>query len=195
MQSFLAGTKVNLKGLGVSQIKPDSPYYCWLDDLSLDLYSERSYFPNSESRMERYFESATAGKLVLLGIFDAASDKHLGNITLQDIDWINRRGFIGYLIGDKEFTGKGIASDACLMLLYYAFNKLNLDRVWTTVSVENAASLKVAKKAGLKEEGRLRGHQMRNGSRHDLLAFGALREEWTMERGERARACFAQLPI
>lgn len=195
MQPFLAGKTVNLCGLRESQTQPGTPYYGWLDDLGLDLFSERSYFPNSASRMQSYFASAAAGKLVLLGIFDIASDTHVGNITLQEIDWVNRRGFIGYLIGDQRFAGKGIASEACLMLLYYAFNKLNLDRVWTTVSSENPASLKVSGKAGLKQEGLLRGHQMRNGVRQDLIAVGALREEWMSEKADQARNLFVRLPV
>lgn len=192
---FLVGKRLSLNGLKPSALDAKGGYYHWLDDLSLDLYSERSYFPNSPQRMDEYYALSVQRKLLLLGIFDNASGTHVGNITLQELDWVNRRGFIGYLIGEKSFAGQGIASEACLMVLYYGFNKLNLDRIWTTVSVEHAASLKVAEKAGFKVEGHLRKHQMRNGQRHDLTMVGALREEWMAERGEAARAAYATLPI
>jgi RimJ/RimL family protein N-acetyltransferase len=192
---FLVGKRLSLNALKPSALDVNGGYYRWLDDLSLDLYSERSYFPNSPQRMEEYYTLSVQRKLLLLGIFDKVSGNHVGNITLQELDWVNRRGFIGYLIGEKDFAGRGIASEACLMLLYYGFNKLNLDRIWTTVSVDHAASLKVAEKAGFKVEGRLREHQMRNGRRSDLIIVGALRQEWMTERGDAARDAYATLPV
>jgi RimJ/RimL family protein N-acetyltransferase len=192
---FLRGKRISLNGLKPSALDANGGYYRWLDDLSLDLFSERSYFPNSPQRMQDYYALSVQKKLVLLGIFDRASGSHVGNITLQELDWINRRGFLGYLVGEKAFAGRGIASEACLMMLYYAFNKLNLDRVWTTVSAEHPASRKVAEKAGLRTEGCLRQHQMRNGRRADLLMVGALREEWMAERGDAARDTFEELPV
>ena len=195
MTHFLAGNRISLRGLTPDHLGTDGPYYGWLDDLSLDLFSERSYFPNSPQRMQDYYALSAEKKLILLGIFDNASGRHVGNITLQELDWINRRAFIGYLIGEKDFAGKGIASEACLLMLYYGFNKLNFERIWTTVSAEHAASLKVAEEAGFKTEGRLRQHQLRNGKRFDLLAVGALRDEWMSERGEKAKAAYATLPV
>ncbi len=195
MQRYLKGRRINLHGLTPDDIRPDGPYFAWLDDLSLDLFGERSDFPNNPARMEAYYAAACANdRLVLLGIFDGASGRHIGNITLQQLDWIHRRGFLGYLIGDKEFSGKGVASEACLMMLYYGFNKLNLERVWTTVAVDHEASMRVASKAGLKPEGILRAHQMRAGVRRDMAVVGALRSEWMEEHGATALALFAEPP-
>lgn len=196
MWHYLRGKRISLTGLTPEHLRPDEPYYGWLNDLSLDLYSERSYFPNNPQRMNFYFETANSNtKLILLGIFDNATQRHIGNVTLQELDFINRRAFLGYLIGDKEFTGKGIASEACLMIMYYGFNKLNFERIWTTISAEHVASLKVGEHVGLKVEGRLREHQMRNGKRSDLMVVGALRNEWMIERGDAARGAFAELPV
>jgi RimJ/RimL family protein N-acetyltransferase len=196
MRRFLKGNRISLHGLTDEQLRPEAPYYAWLDDLGLDLFGERSDFPNNSRRMNAYYSAACDnGNLILLGIFDNASDMHIGNITLQQIDWIHRRAFLGYLIGDKEFTGKGIASDASQMILYYGFNKLNLERVWTTVAVNHEASVRVAAKAGLKPEGQLRGHQLRAGKRRDMALFGALRQEWMDEFGAAALALFSEPPV
>lgn len=196
MKRFLVGRRISLHGLTPEELRPEAPYYGWLDDLSLDLFGERSDFPNNPQRMNAYYAAACANdKLILLGIFDNSTDRHIGNITLQQIDWIHRRAFLGYLIGDKEFTGKGIASEAVLMLMYYGFNKLNFERIWTTVAADHVASMRVAEKAGLKPEGRLRGHQLRKGTRRDLMLVGALRDEWMSEYGAQALALFAAPPV
>jgi len=196
MQRYLKGKRIGLHGLSPEHLRNGAPYFSWLDDLSLDLFGERSDFPNSPARMEAYYAKACANDdLVLMGIFDNVTNRHIGNITLQQIDWVQRRGFIGYLIGDKEFTGKGVAPEACLMIMYYGFNKLNLDRIWTTVAADHAASLRVADKAGFVKEGVLRGHQMRNGQRRDMCVFGALRSEWMTSRGAEALALFTEPPV
>lgn len=196
MQQFLAGKNISLHGLTPEHLRADAPYFSWLNDLSLDIFGERSDFPNNQSRMESYYAAACANdSLVLLGIFDNASGRHIGNITLHQIDWVHRRAFLGYLIGDKDFAGKGVASQACLMIMHYGFNKLNMDRIWTHITAEHGASLRVAEKAGLKQEGTLREHQLRNGTRRDVRVVGALRNEWSGTHGAAALDVFAQPPV
>lgn len=196
MQRYLKGKRISLHGLTPADLRPDGPYYSWLDDLSLDLFGERSDFPNNPTRMESYYATACSNdKLILLGIFDNAAGKHIGNITLQQIDWIHRRAYLGYLVGDKQYSGKGIASEAGLMILYYGFNKLNLERIWTTIVAEHEPSLRVADKIGLIKEGILRGHQLRAGRRRDMIVVGAVRDQWMKERGKEALAIFGEAPI
>lgn len=196
MNRYLKSKHISLHGLTPYELRADGPYYSWLDDLSLDVFGERSDFPNTPARMESYYASACANdSLVLLGVFDNATNRHIGNITLQQIDWVQRRAFLGYLIGERDFAGRGIASQACSMIMYYGFNKLNLDRIWTTISADHTASLRVAEKVGLKEEGILRQHQMRNGSRRDVQVVGALREEWMIAHGAAAQSLFSEQPV
>jgi len=182
MKKFLIGKRIYLSGLEPKHLLVTEPYYSWLDDLSLDHFTERSYFPNNPSRMQKYYDASCANSnLILLGIFDNQTDKHIGNITFQDINWINRRAFIAYLLGDKSFAGKGIITEAVIMMMYYGFNKLNFERIYGGVSDLHMASKKICKKTGLKIEGRMRNHLYRNGQFSDALVVGALRDEWMKE--------------
>jgi RimJ/RimL family protein N-acetyltransferase len=195
MQKFILGKRIYLRGLTENEISVESPYYDWLDDLSLDLYTERSYYPNSPERMTAYYRRACRNEdLLLLGIFDVQSDKHIGNITLSDINYFHRRGFIAYMLGDHEFEGTGLITDAVLMLMYYAFNKLNFERIDGGVSNVHPASRRVCEKVGLYVEGTQRRHFLRNGVWHDRLIVGAIREEWMSSFSDAAQACFAQKP-
>jgi len=194
MKQFLVGKRISLHGLRPEDLTVNSPYYGWLEDLSLDQYTERSYFPNSESRMKAYYDVSTKNQsLILLGIFDNDSGKHIGNITFQDINWLNRRAFIAYLLGDDSFSGKGIVTEAVLMMMYYGFNRLNFNRIYGGVTALHAASMKVCEKVGLKEEGRMRQHFFRNGEFSDSLVVGAVRDEWMPEFGGKAKDLF-QIP-
>lgn len=195
MQQFLVSKRISIHGLKSENLTTDSPYYSWLEDLSLDQYTERSYFPNSESRMRAYYEKSTQNQsLILLGIFDNESGKHIGNITFQDINWLNRRAFIAYLLGDNSFAGKGIVTEAVLMMMYYGFNRLNFNRIYGGVTALHGASMKVCEKVGLKEEGRMRQHFYRNGEFSDSLVVGAIRDEWMAEFGQKAKEMFTIPP-
>lgn len=195
MKKFLVGKRISLHGLRSEDLKEGAPYYEWLDDLSLDLYTERSYFPNNPARMADYYNRACQNRdLLLLGIYDNETGKHVGNITLSDINWINRNAYIAYLLGDKTVTGRGYVTDACIMLMYYGFTKLNLERIHGGVSSRHPASQRVCEKVGLIVEGRRRNHLYRNGEFSDDIIVGALRHEWMEEYGKRAREIFETLP-
>ena len=195
MKKYLIGKTISLHGLTAVDVSEDSPYFSWLDDLSLDTFTERSYFPNNAKRMQSYFDrSCENDDLILLGIFDNETDKHIGNITFQEIDWINRRAFIAYMLGDKEFSGKGIITQAVLMMMFYGFQKLNFDRIHGGVSELHVASIRICQKVGLLEEGRMRNHILRNGEASDILVVGSLRDEWLVSHGDKALQLFTVPP-
>ena len=64
------------------------------------------------------------------------------------------------------------------LLLEHAFLTLNLHRVDLQVFDHNQSAIKVYKKIGFIEEGRLRDHHYRNGQYFDTLIMSILREEW-----------------
>ena len=98
------------------------------------------------------------------------------------------------MLGDKEFTGKGIITQAVLMMMFYGFQKLNFDRIHGGVSELHVASIRICEKVGLLEEGRMRKHIIRNGESSDILVVGSLRNEWLASHGEKALQLFAVPP-
>lgn len=100
-------------------------------------------------------------------------EHHIGNVTLQQIDLINRSAEIAWIIGEKKWRGKGIATEVGKMVISHGFKKLNLHRIWAGMRKDNTAMLHVAEKLGMSLEGTLR-HQF---SGHiDGLIMAILRE-------------------
>ena len=64
----------------------------------------------------------------------------------------------------------------------YAFETLNLNRVWLHAFEYNKGGLRAYEKVGFKREGVLRQDCFREGRYWDTIVMGLLREEWLERR-------------
>ena len=111
-----------------------------------------------------------------LAITDA-DDALLGSVILHSVDWRNRRGELGYwLIAGAR--GRGLATRALRLALRWMFEDLGLERAEIATTPDNAASLAVARRLGFAEEGLLRGRDVEDGRRVDVVVLGLLRSGW-----------------
>ena len=77
-----------------------------------------------------------------------ADDVYVGNIYLTDIN--DGKAQYHIFIGDKKYWGKGIAKQASLLILEYAFNVLKLDEVYLRVRKENTSAYNLYLRLGFK---------------------------------------------
>lgn len=176
---FLEGQNIFLSPLSNDDDLED--YVTWINDQKTTLYLVSGKFPTSindlKDQIDRYRNNNMDG--MLLGIFLKKSKKHIGNIKLHQINWINRSGEIGLLIGDKKSRGKGYATEAIALLVSHAFNKLNLRKLYIGTVKGNEASKKVFEKIGFKIEGVLKSAFYLNGAYLDCYRMGLLRRDFT----------------
>ena len=100
-------------------------------------------------------------------------------IGLKDIDWKNGEATGGGMrIARKEIRTRGLATDAWMILMRYAFYELRLNRVNGSALVYNAASIKVCERVGFKREGVKRQAVYKNGEYHDMIYYGCLRSDY-----------------
>jgi RimJ/RimL family protein N-acetyltransferase len=98
----------------------------------------------------------------------------LGSISLHRIDREQNDGEVGYWIAPAA-RGHGLAGQAVEAACRWGFTDLGLHRIQLFHAVENAASARVAEKAGFTREGRLRqSHRYGDGLRHDELLWARL---------------------
>ncbi len=175
---FLEGKDIFLSPLSKEDALGDYAY--WLNDQETTLFMGNGRFPVSIDGLKNYIESYNNSKEgMLLGIFLKKTSRHIGNITLHQIDWRNRFAEIGILIGDKKSHGKGYATEAIRLVVDHAFNKLNLRKLCTGMVKGNEASKRAFEKVGFKVEGTLREHFYLNGQYLDGYRMGLLRSEFT----------------
>jgi RimJ/RimL family protein N-acetyltransferase len=115
---------------------------------------------------------------LVLGIIVRETEQFIGVLGLHQIDPRNRHAQFGITVGDKSAWDKGYGTEATRVILRYAYDTLNLNRVFLHVYEFNPRARHVYEKIGFQCEGRLRQDTFRDGRYWDTEVMGLLREEW-----------------
>ncbi len=111
----------------------------------------------------------------------------IGVESIMKIDWYNRHGELGIFIGDKRYWGLGYGTEAIILLLDYAFNILNLNKIYLRVIEYNVRAIRAYKKIGFRVVGRLRNHRFRWERYWDEFIMDILAEEFKSKYKSRFR--------
>jgi RimJ/RimL family protein N-acetyltransferase len=98
----------------------------------------------------------------------------IGFTPQHDVE--RRSAEIGYWLGES-FWGRGIATEALIVVTEYAFANFDLCRLYAHVFDWNGASARVLEKAGYVLEGRLRKSVTKDGQTIDQLMYALVREK------------------
>lgn len=91
-------------------------------------------------------------------------------------DWEVRSAEIGYGVRADE-RDKGYASEALGAIARWALAEGGVQRAWLPANTDNVASVRVAEKAGFRQEGTLRRYWLEDDGLHDLAVFSLLDDE------------------
>jgi len=157
----------------------EGPWFEWFNDPVVTKYQNKGIFPNTLEKQKAYLASLenSCGD-VIFAIIDKKTDKHIGCVGLHHIEWVHRTAELGIVIGDKDFWGKGYGKLAWNLVTCYAFETLNLHRVYVKIFKDNASSIKAAKASGFKEEGKLRDAYFKNGKYLSAVMMSVLEGEY-----------------
>jgi ribosomal-protein-alanine N-acetyltransferase len=139
--------------------------------------------PNTEEDTKKFIHRAIASqkeqprKTYTLAIILKPESKLIGGCGIYVSNPENREGWIGYCL-NRNFWGKGYATETARTLLKFGFEQLNLHRIFATCDPANIASARVLEKIGMKCEGHIREHKWAKGKWHDSLLYGILDYEW-----------------
>jgi N-acetyltransferase len=112
-------------------------------------------------------------------VFDKRTNSFAGSTRFYDIQLSNKSLQLGYTWYGKDFQGTGLNKNCKYLLLEFAFEKMNIERVEFRADNANKKSIAAMKSIGCKEEGVLRSNGIRpNGQRRDSIVLSILKEEW-----------------
>ena len=168
MSVFLEDERIVLRALTLSDVSDE--YVAWLNDAEVTKGMETGRFPTSKERLTDFVARIIHDQnVVMLAICEKVGGKHIGNIKLDRFDFISGTAELGIMLGDKNYWGRGIAKDACRLLIGYAFKTLGLRKVSLTVYSNNPSAQAVYEALGFSIEGRLKAHVFVQGAYHDKL--------------------------
>ena len=104
------------------------------------------------------------------------NDQFAGIVELMDINFIHRTAEIQIIV-KSDLRGLGLSKSSMLKGLDYAFNILNMHKVYLFVDSENHKALHLYKDIGFIQEGFLRQHYFIEGKYRDSIFMGLLKDE------------------
>jgi RimJ/RimL family protein N-acetyltransferase len=131
----------------------------------------------------------SSDRSTLMLAIETSEGEYIGNMGLHNINWRDRTATTGTLIGEKNYWGKGLGTEAKILLLRHAFHTMNLRKICSQVIEFNGRSKRYSEKCGYKSEGVLRMHTFRRGRYWDLENLAVFAEDFATvweryERGE-----------
>jgi len=137
--------------------------------------------PYSEDQARQWIATHTgqsdAAKGILFGVAARDDVQLIGAAGLRDIDAEHSQAELGFWIGVQSWS-KGYATEAARRVVRYAFEELQLNRVYAHHMVRNPASGRVLEKLGMKREGLLRQRVRKWGVFEDVVLMAILHEDW-----------------
>lgn len=162
-------------------------YAAWFSDPEVTRETRHGAKRFSAEDLASYIRAVRSSDTAVFAIL--LKGRHVGNISLNDIDRNTGSAEISILIGEKDVWGEGAATTAVRLVCGLAFGSQGLSRVWMGTPVSNAGMIRVAEKCGFVREGTLRGAFVKNGNARDIAQFSMLNPQ----RRSGARPRFAVL--
>ncbi len=120
-----------------------------------------------------------AGKEYPFIVFDKQSDSYAGCTRFYDINPDFSTIQLGYTWYGKSFQATGLNRNCKLLMLSFAFEEWNMERVEFRADNRNERSIQAMKNIGCTVEGVLRSNMPTSaGGRRDSIVLSILRNEW-----------------
>lgn len=176
-----------MKNMGASNItlraltKEDAKIsWKWRNEDSMrHFYAGHPFFINIEKEEAWIAKVASSDiPLAAFGVEEIKTNTLIGMVFLKDINLIHRNAEFAIFIGNETVKGKGYATEATLKALDFAFNNLNLNRVFLKVQEDNSSAIKLYQKCNFTQEGVLRKSVFKNGTYLDEVVMSVLKSEY-----------------
>lgn len=173
--TFLIGKKVSLREVRKSDLALFQRFRNSYDDTK----NFRTWYPLTDFDQEKYWTEVVNNhdKHMVFTIIKKDNIyplyRIIGEVRCSNIDWVNRKAEIGIVIG-KEYRCNGYATETLELLMEFAFNRMNLNRLEAQYLQENIASKSLFQKLGFTEEGIIRDAQYYDGVYHSVIVSSML---------------------
>lgn len=103
-----------------------------------------------EAWLKTYVETGKAAQFIIL-----LDGEAVGSVYLRDIDQDKKEAEYGIFIGEESARGKGVGTKSAKLILKYAFEELELEKIFLRVFKDNPGAVRSYEKAGFKKTDRV----------------------------------------
>ncbi len=173
---------IESKRLGLRKLLPADAtpsYVGWLNDVEVQRYTRRRGKRFSLKDVRAFIASAAQSPDWHLAVVMKDGDRHIGNISINNIDARNKSAELSIMIGERSVWGMGYASEAIALATMFAFKTLKLHRLWA--ESPNPAFNAVMGKLHWVSEGLRRDAFRTQRGYLDFECWSVLEREWKSE--------------
>ncbi|MCY7918169.1 UDP-4-amino-4,6-dideoxy-N-acetyl-beta-L-altrosamine N-acetyltransferase [Bacillus vallismortis] len=134
----------------------------------------------TEKQHHQWFKNLNSSKTEHYFIF-TIDQTDTGFVSFKDVDHHNHHCYWGFYIGEAQ-SPKGSGSVMGFLALEWAFQQLEVEKVYGEVLSNNEKSLSYHQSLGFRKEGHFRNHIVRKNKYLDVIRYGLLKEEWIAEK-------------
>ena len=171
--TLLNGINVFLRRMEASDLERT---YHWINNPEL-FVTMGVFGPRSKDAQREWFENISQSQSnIVFAVCRIEDEEHIGNASLFDIDLRNRNAGLTIMLPDNAVRGKGFGKETVRLLCGYAFDYLNLHKVYC--KTDNPIAAKLYERIGFVQEGLFREHAYHYGKYVDKACYGILKKEF-----------------
>lgn len=125
-----------------------------------------------QNNIERYSNLSTYHWTIVL----KCTDMPIGSIALVSTNEYDMCAEVAFCLG-RQYWGQGIAAEALTIVLRFGLEEVNFNRIEAYHAINNVASGRVMRKAGMKYEGRMRKKYLSHVGWEDSDLYAILKED------------------
>lgn len=138
---------------------------------------------DGEANLRKYIQTAIEdrkrGVSYTFIVYDKLKGAYAGSTRYYDIQLGLKTLLLGYTWYGEEFQGSGLNKNCKYLLLKYAFEELEMERIEFRADHNNSRSIAAMKSIGCIPEGVFRSHMPDgSGGRRDSIILSILKQEW-----------------
>ena len=173
---FIEGEQIDLLPLNSESI---NIYVKWHNLPKVRIYA-RNIIPRTPEEIKKWLEptEGRTKKNIDFEIWHKKDKKIIGECGVNDINWYDTKAFLGMIIGESDYWRQNICAEASKLIVEYAFNELNLNKLYANIFSPNKGSYKCVEKIGFTREAVFKKDAFIEGEFVDTYCYSLLKEDW-----------------
>jgi N-acetyltransferase len=148
-----------------------------------EIWKFNSNGANGKENLKKYIANAVKNreyeKDYPFIVFDKIENKYVGSTRFYEVQLLNKTLDLGFTWYGKKSQGTGINKNCKYLMLEFAFEKMEMERVGFGANSKNERSINAMKSIGCVVEGIFRNYSTNaNGERIDAIKLSILKTEW-----------------